>query len=94
MKELKNIQKACQIKLKDAKGNPEKMAEIQKEMMECSIELMKHSFKPMLFTFVPLIFLIWWIRGIYAEILPSWIWYYIGTGIISSMILRRVLNVV
>jgi|SRR3989344_147268 len=94
MKELKEIQKACQIKLKDNKGNPTKIQEIQKEMMTCSMELMKHSFKPMLFTFLPLILLFWWVRGIYTAILPGWIWWYIGAGIVSSIILRKLLKVV
>ncbi len=94
MKELKEIQKACQIKLKDNKGDPAKMAEIQKEMMQCSMELMKHSFKPMLFTFLPLILLFWWIRGVYADVFSGWIWWYIGTGIVSSIILRKLLKVV
>lgn len=94
MKELKEIQKACQIKLKDEKGNPEKMNEINKELMECSMELMKHSFKPMLYTFLPLIIFFWWIRGIYTVVLPTWLWWYIGSGIVSSIILRKLLKVV
>jgi len=93
MKELKKIQKACQIKLKDSKGDPIKMAEIQKEMMGCSMELMKHSFKPMIFTFIPLIILFWWIKGIYTGVLSGWIWWYIGGGVISSIISRKVLDV-
>lgn len=93
MKELKGIQKACQIKLKDAKGNPEEMAKVQKQMMECSMELMKHSFKPMLYTFLPLIALFWWLRGVYSDGFSSWILWYIGAGIASSLILRKVLKV-
>ena len=95
MKELKELQKACQIKLKDNKGNPEKMAEIQKEMMSCSMELMKHSFKPMLITFLPIIIFFWWVRGIYklTSLGGSWIWYYLVAGIVSSIILRKVLKV-
>ena len=96
MKELKKIQKACQIKVKDSKGNLEEQQKIQKEMMECSMELMKHSFKPLLITFIPLILFFWWIRGIYmgTEIAGAWIWYYIGVSIVSSIILRKVLDVV
>ncbi len=96
MKELKEIQKACQIKLKQdgVKGNVEEMGKIQKQMMECSMELMKHSFKPMLITFIPLLLFFWWIRGIYNLVLPGWIWWYIGTSIISSIILRKILKVV
>jgi len=75
MKELKEIQKACQIKLKDAQGNTQKMGEIQKEMMKCSI-------------------FFWWIRGVYTDVLSGWLWWYIGAGIASSIILRKVLKVV
>lgn len=94
MKELKEIQKACQIKIKDAKGKPEDMAKIQKEIMSCSMELMKHSFKPMIYTFIPIIIFFWWIKGIYTGVLSGWIWWYLGTAILSSMILRKVLDVV
>ena len=96
MKELKKIQKACQIKIKDNKGNLEEQKKIQKEMMACSMELMKHSFKPMVFTFIPLIFIFWWIRGIYTETIIAnvWLWWYIGTALISSIFLRKVLDVV
>lgn len=93
MKELKDIQKACQIKIKDSKGDMKKQSEIQKEMMACSMELMKHSFKPMIFTFLPLIFLFWWIRGVYTDVLAGWIWWYIGASIVSSIILRKALDV-
>lgn len=94
MKELKEIQKACQIKIKENRDNPEEMARIQKEMMECSMELMKHSFKPLFITFIPLILLFWWIRGVYVGVLSGWIWWYIGAGILSSIIFRKVLRVV
>ena len=95
MKELKEIQKACQIKLKDNKGNLEEQKKIQKEIMECSMELMKHSFKPILITFIPLIAIFWWIRGIFLEtvIASTWLWWYIGASIGSSIVLRKILNV-
>ena len=94
MKELKKVQKACQIKLKDAKGDTLKQKEIQKELMACSMELMKHSFKPMLITFIPLLVLIWWIRGVYSDVLNGWIWYYILASVASSLVFRKVFNVV
>ena len=96
MKELKDIQKACQIKLKDNKGNLEEQKKIQKEIMACSMELMKHSFKPIIFTFIPLILIFWWIREIFLEtvIANTWLWWYIGAALISSIFLRKVLNVV
>ena len=96
MKELKEIQKTCQIKVKENKGNPEALKKVQQEMLECSLELTKHSMKPMLFTFVPLILLITWLRGIFAgtEIQSTWIWWYIGAGIFSSLVFRRLFKVV
>ena len=95
MKELKAMQKSCQKKIKDNKGDIQKQQEINKQMMESSMELMKHSFKPLFITMIPLLFIFWWLRGTYAEttIASVWIWWYIGTSIISSMILRKVLNV-
>jgi len=93
MKELKQIQKSCNIKMKESKGDVEKQKEIQKQIMECSMELMKHSFKPMLITFIPIILLFTWIRGIYTEILTGWIWWYLGAAIVSSIALRKVLKV-
>lgn len=94
MRELKKIQKACQIKIKNAKGDIEKQSKINKELMECSMELMKHSFKPMFVTFIPIILLFSWVRGVYIEIFPNWLWWYFGGAIVSSIVLRKVLKVV
>lgn len=96
MKELKEKQKACQKELKENKGDIEAQKKIQKEMMGYSMDLMKHSFKPMIYTFIPLIAIFWWIRGIILEtaIASTWLWWYIGTAIGSSIILRKVLDVV
>ena len=96
MKEIKDIQKKHQASLKENKGNLDKQKEIQKEIMSSSMELMKHSFKPLLITFLPLIIFFWWIRGIFLEtaIASTWLWWYIGVAIGSSIILRKVLNVV
>ena len=95
MKELKAIQKACQIKLKDNKGNLEAQAKIQKEMFGCSMELMKYSMKPLMITFIPLIIFFWWVRGIFIEttLVSTWLWWYIGTSIASSIILRKLMDV-
>ncbi len=96
MKELKEIQKACNIRVKENKNNPEELSKVNKEIMECSMELMKHSMKPMLYTFLPLILIFFWIRGTYAEssIAGSWLWYYIGTSIVSSIIFRKIFKVI
>ena len=94
MKELKDIQKACRIQMKDNKGNPQELEKINKQVMECSMEMMKHSFKPMFITFIPLLILIYWLRGIYTIILPGWIWWYIISSVIASIALRKLLKVV
>jgi len=96
MKELKQIQKGHQAKIKEHKGNLDRQKAIQKEMMESSMELMKHSFKPLMITFLPLILVFWWIRGIFLEtaIATTWLWWYIGSALISSIILRKALDVV
>ncbi len=96
MKELKEIQKTCQIKVKENKENPKELAKIQKEMLDCSMELTKHSMKPLLFTFIPLILLFGWLKGIYvgSEIAKTWIWWYIGAGVFSNLIFRKIFNVV
>jgi uncharacterized membrane protein (DUF106 family) len=93
MRELKQISKACQIKLKDAKGDMKKSAEINQEMLQCSMELMKHSMKPMFITMIPILLLFSWIRGFYSAILPHWFWWYFGASILSSSVLRKILNV-
>ena len=94
IKELKKIQKDSQAKAKEHGGNPQKMAEIQKEIMSSSLELMKHSFKPLLITFIPLLVLFWWLKGVYTDVFSSWIWWYIGVSVISSIILRKIFKVV
>ena len=97
IKELKEVQKQCQLKLKEArsKNNAEKMAEIQKQMMACSGEMMKYTMKPMLFTMLPLLILIIWISKIFSatSLGKSWIWWYIVSGIILNIIFRKVLKV-
>lgn len=93
MKELKEIQKQCQIRIKDAKGDLKTQTEIQSEMMSCSLEMMKYSMKPMLITFIPLLILIGFLRGVYSSVFSSWIWWYIISGMISSIALRKILKV-
>jgi len=95
MKELKGMQKKHQEKMKEHKGNLDKQKEIQKEIMSISMEMMKHSFKPLLITFLPIIVIFTWARGIFMEtaIASTWLWWYIGVSIASSIILRKVLDV-
>lgn len=93
MAELKEKQKACQALFKQHKGNEKKMLEIQKEMMACSGEMMRMSFKPMLVTLIPFLILFAFLRSLFVPIMGnSWIWYYIITSIVWSMILRKPLK--
>ena len=96
MKELKGMQKEHQKKIKENKGNFEEQKKIQQELMESSFEMMRHSFKPLIITFVPIIILFWWIKGFYSEtsLANSWIWWYLGSAVLSSIFLRRALDVV
>lgn len=94
MRELKKVQKACNLKMRENRHDREAVSKIQKEMWACSSELMKYSFKPLFITLIPLLIFFWWIRGIYAEVFTSWLWWYIGSGIISSIFIRKALKVV
>jgi len=63
------------------------------EMMKLTGVMFKSSMKPMFATMIPFLILFWWLRGVYAPVLSSWIWYYIGYSVVASIILRKVLKV-
>lgn len=90
MKEIKAKQKALRLEIKKFKHDPAKMMELNKQMMEDMPEQLKHSFKPMLVTIIPLLILLGWLRATFTDILPSWIWWYIGSSVIFSMGTRKV----
>jgi len=92
MKEIRAKQKALRIEIKKFKHDPAKMMELNKQMMEDMPEQLKHSFKPMLVTIIPLLLLLGWLRATFAEtvIASTWIWWYIGSSIVFSMVLRKV----
>lgn len=93
MKELREKQKELRKKSKEFSHDVKKMMEINKELMEMSMEMMKHSFKPLLLTFIPLLVFFWWLKTTFEAVLPGWIWYYIIVSVISSLILRKLLDV-
>lgn len=98
MKSLKEEMKGFQNQMKDHKDNPQKVMEIQKQALEKNMKYMMHSFKPTLFTFIPLIIIFAWLRTTYsgkgALLLGlSWIWIYIISSILFSLILRKVFKV-
>jgi len=94
MKEIKDKQKRLRKEIKQYRDNPQKMMELNKQMMEDMPEQMKHSFKPMIVTMIPLLILFAWLRGTFAEsvIAGSWFWWYLGSSLVFSMSLRKILG--
>jgi uncharacterized membrane protein (DUF106 family) len=95
MKEIKDNQKKLQEEVKKNKNDPKKMLELQKEMMSYSGEMMKHSFRPMILTLIPLLVLFSWLRKVFigTSLESSWIWWYIISGIILSMVFKKILKI-
>ena len=86
--------------MKILSGEPEKMMNVQKKALEANMKYMMHSFKPMLITFIPLIIVFGWLRTSYQEmdlnflgIFHSWIWIYIITSVLFSLVIRKVLKI-
>lgn len=93
MKNLKTRQKEIQKELKSCKDE-DLLKELNMELMKLTGVMMKSSFRPMFVTIIPFIILFAWLRGIYVPLIGnSWIWYYIGFSIVSSMIFRKVFKV-
>lgn len=97
IKEIKKKQKDIQSRIKEhnQKGETDKVLELQKEIMNDSMELFKHSLKPTIITLIPLLLIFWWIKDIYTTtaIAKTWFWYYLGSALISSVLLRKILDV-
>lgn len=91
MRGIKEKQKRLKEEMKLHKENPQKMMEIQKQMMEDFPHQMKESMKISLITLIPVIFLFRWLSKVYVTtaIASSWIWWYIGFSIVSSIIMRK-----
>ena len=94
MKELKDKQKRLRKEIKQHRDNPQKMMELNKQMMEDMPEQLKHSFKPMLITMIPILIIFAWLRSTFAltAIANTWFWWYIGTSIVFSISLRKILG--
>lgn len=90
---IKARQKELQEKMQAYKkaGNSSKMLEIQKEIASSSLEMMKHSMKPMLITFIPIIIFFSWIRSVFVltSISTTWIWWYLVSSMIGSIVFRK-----
>ena len=66
MKEIKEKQKILKAEIKKHKHNPDKMMQLNKEMVEDMPEQLKLSMKPLLITIIPLIIFFGWLRSTYA----------------------------
>ncbi len=93
LKSLKSRQKELQKELKGCK-DPNLLKELNRELMQLTGVMFKSSMKPMFVTIIPFLLLFTWLRGVYPPLIgSSWIWYYIGFGILTSGIVRKVLKV-
>ncbi len=92
MKELRDKQKALRLEIKKYRDNPQKMMELNKQMMEDMPEQLKHSFKPMIITMIPILIVFAWLRSTFAltSLAGSWLWWYIISSIVFSIGLRKV----
>ncbi|UCD04277.1 MAG: DUF106 domain-containing protein [Candidatus Woesearchaeota archaeon] len=109
MKELKKELKKNQKRLKEARGEPDKMMAIQKETMHTNMKYMSQSMKPMIFTIIPFLIIFAWLRSIFegTVVIPlsfhvplssletgmGWIGTYIILSMIFTTIFRRVLKI-
>ncbi len=94
MREIKEKQRIIREEMKLHKDNPEKMMDLNKEMMSHLPAQMKQSFKVLLITFVPILIIFKWARGIFAAttLASSWIWWYIIASMIFGIALAKILN--
>lgn len=99
VRELRSRQKKMQQEIMGHQkaGNHEKALQLQKDSLTDSLELMKHSFKPALITMIPLLIVFGLLRGVYSTtslasnwlIFPVWVWYYILSALVSSILFRK-----
>lgn len=90
LKGLKERQKHLQKEMKKHKPGDKMFMELQNEMMQLSMTMMKSSFKPMFVTLIPFLLLFVWLRNVFDPILNHWIWWYIGSSLIASLIFRKI----
>ena len=104
VKAMREEIKKAQAEMKLNKGDPQKLAELQKKIMPINMKLMAQSFKPMLLTIVPFIIIFALLGKVYGNmtIVPFSFHFplsrlatglgWVGTYIIFSMILTTVIR--
>jgi len=91
MKEIKARQKSLREDMKKYRDDPQKMLDLNKQMMADFPNQMKQSLKVSLVTLVPLIFVFNWLRTVFtgSSIASNWIWWYIVSSLVFSIGLRK-----
>ncbi|MDP2946882.1 MAG: EMC3/TMCO1 family protein [Nanoarchaeota archaeon] len=93
LKNLKKRQKEIQKELKNCKDEC-KLKELNAEILSITGLMFKSSLKPLIATAVPFLILFTWLRAFYQPLLGGWwILYYIIFSLVSSIILRKVLDI-
>jgi len=92
MKEIRERQKEIRLELKQVKNDPEKVMELNKKMMQDFPEQMRASLKPMIVTIVPILIFFGWLKSTFAgtDIAGTWLWWYIISSIIFSILIRKI----
>lgn len=108
MRELKAEINKLKKKMKEHRSDPEKLREVQKEMMPLNMKYFKMSMKPTLITMLPFLLIFIGLRSVYGEVaiiplpwdLPligtslEWIGTYIIFSLVLSTVFRKALKVV
>jgi len=92
VRSIKAKQKSLREQMKVHKDNPQKMMELNKQMMEDMPKQMKQSLKVSVITIVPMLIFFGWLRSLFATttIASSWIWWYIVASLVFSIVIRKI----
>ena len=98
LKEIKDETKKLQEEMKLLKNDASKMMEKQKEIMQKNMYVMRSSFKPLLYTFIPFLLIFILLKNVYEPLGKlvfglSWIWIYVLSSFVFSILIRKLLKV-
>ena len=108
MKSLKEEMKTLRDDMKNHKDDAAKVSQINQQVLEKNLKYMKHSMRPMLFTLVPILLIFSWLKVTFLpagdifswsfSIWPwgtgiGWLWTYLLSSIIASMIIRKLFKI-
>lgn len=102
LKAIKGEVKELQQEMKKFRDNPEKMMQINKDIMSKNAIVMKSSFKPLIITLVPVLLIFSWLRTTFSDagdlinifgLKFGWFGTYVIFSIIFSIALRKLLKV-